>query len=129
MKIVMYGDSITDAGRTWKKDFDVNDYGAGYVSLVAKKLLKEENAYQIYNRGISGNKIVDLYARIKADVWNLSPDVLSILVGVNDVWHEIQEENGVDLERFERMYRMLIGDTKKRLPNVKIMLMEPFVLK
>ena len=130
MKIVMYGDSITDAGRSWENDFDIAGYGNGYVSMVVKKLLlKEKSDYQIYNRGVCGNRIVDLYARVKADVWNLEPDVLSVLVGVNDVWHEILTRNGVDLERFERIYRMLLDDTKKRFPNVKIILMEPFVLK
>jgi lysophospholipase L1-like esterase len=71
---------------------------------------------------------VDLYARIKCDVWNEEPDVVSVLVGINDIWHEINRQNGVDLERFDKVYRMLIEDTKKVLPNVKFILIEPFVL-
>ena len=73
--------------------------------------------------------MVDLYARIKKDVWNLKPDVLSILIGVNDVWHEIGSRNGVEIDRFERVYRTLIKETLERLPDCKIMLLEPFVLK
>ena len=55
--------------------------------------------YEFLNRGISGNRIVDLYARIKADIINLKPDIMSILIGVNDVWHEIVSQNGVDFKR------------------------------
>lgn len=128
MKILLFGDSITDAGRNKDADFNLNSYGFGYPSFIAGELLSKDNTYQIYNRGISGNRIVDLYARIKADVWNLEPDVLSVLIGINDVWHEIDGKNGVELDRFNKIYRMLLDDTKKRLPNVKIVLMEPFVL-
>jgi lysophospholipase L1-like esterase len=129
MKILFYGDSITDAHRDRTADNYLSSYGFGYPSFVAGELLsKNPEQYEIINRGISGNRIVDLYARIKADVWNLQPDVLSILVGVNDVWHEINYNNGVELERFDRIYRMMLDDTLKVLPNVKIILCEPFVL-
>ncbi len=98
--------------------------------FVAGKLLSDNpQKYEIINRGISGNRIVDLYARIKGDVWNQKPDVLSILIGVNDVWHELGEHpNGVELSRWEKIYRMIIEDTKERLPYTKIMILEPFVL-
>ena len=130
MKIVMFGDSITDA---WKDrsaaDYSVCSYGNGYVKFVAGELLfKDPEGYKILNRGISGNRVVDLYARIKADVWNEQPDVLSILIGINDIWHEVSCGNGVDIVRFEKVYRMLIEDTLQRLPNLKIILCEPFVL-
>lgn len=129
MKIVMFGDSITDAGRNFDVDLDLSSYGYGYTSFIAGELMsKDPNEYEIYNRGHSGHRIVDLYARIKKDVWNLEPDVLSVLIGINDVWHELCIGNGVDLERFDRIYRMMIEDTKKRLPNIQFILMEPFVL-
>ena len=129
MKILMFGDSITDAYRNRELDNDISSYGHGYVKYVAGELLCENpEKYEIINRGISGNRIVDLYARIKKDVWNESPDVLSILIGVNDVWHEVDGNNGVEIDRFEKVYRMLIEDTLKKLPNLKILLCEPFVL-
>ena len=129
MKILMFGDSITDAYRNRETDNDISSYGHGYVKYVAGDLLCENpEKYEIINRGISGNRIVDLYARIKCDCWNLNPDFISILIGVNDVWHEIGSENGVEIDRFEKVYRMLIEDTKKALPNTKILLCEPFVL-
>ena len=123
MKILFFGDSITDMGRNRDLMGQAFGYGVGYVNNVASTL-KYENPekYEIVNRGISGNRVVDLYARVKADVWNHTPDVISILIGVNDVWHEIHGGNGVELNRFEKVYRMLIEDTKEQLPNVKFIL-------
>ena len=130
MKVIFYGDSITDAGRNYQVDFQPDCYGQGYVKYAIEALMTENpEKYVLYNRGISGNRIVDLYARIKADVWNLQPDVLSILIGVNDVRHELGGNNGVDIVRFEKMYRILLDDTLERFPNLKILLCEPFILK
>ncbi len=130
MKIVLLGDSITDMSRNRETpDLYPYSFGMGYPFVLTSKLYeKKPLGYEIINRGISGNRIVDVYARIKKDCWNLQPDLISILIGVNDVWHEIECENGVDVERYEKVYSMLIEDTLKVLPNVKIMLLEPFVL-
>lgn len=129
-KIVFFGDSITDMCRNYEaQPFAAYAFGQGYVFLATAELMaKYPGEFEILNRGISGNRIVDLYQRIKCDVWNHKPDVLSILIGVNDVWHEVIRQNGVELERYEKVYRMIIEDTKKVLPNVKIILMEPYVL-
>ena len=132
MRIVLFGDSITDMGRDRKLDTpDYRcSYGHGYPIFIAGDLYRQDpNKHQVINRGISGNRIVDLYARIKSDVWNLQPDVLSILIGINDIWHELEFNNGVDVVRFEKVYRMLIEDTLEKLPNVKIMILEPFIEK
>ena len=128
MKILFQGDSITDAGRIRDNDIDV---GRGYPLLVKASLgLSEPAKHDFLNRGISGNRIVDLYARIKCDIINLKPDVMSILIGVNDVWHELSENpNGVDADKFYKIYDMLISEVKAALPGIKIMIMEPFVLK
>ena len=127
MKILFLGDSITDMGR--RREVDDVHLGNGYVFYVAGDIKREDPSVEIINRGISGNRIVDLYARIKSDVWNHKPDVLSILIGINDIWHEKSSQNGVELDRFIKVYDMLIEDTLKVLPNVKIVLCEPFVLK
>lgn len=130
MKILFYGDSITDACRNRSIDYDNSSYGFGYPYIINAFLTgKHPKEYEVLNRGISGNRIVDLYSRIKADVWNLNPDMLSILIGINDIWHEICGGNGVDIVRWEKVYRMLIEDTLKVLPDLKIVIMEPFVLK
>ena len=115
MKILFFGDSITDMARSREMDGNAFGYGMGYVHSVSSTL-KYENpeAYEIINRGIGGHRVVDLYARIKADVWNHNPDVISILIGINDVWHEIYGGNGVELDRFECVYRMMLADTKKK---------------
>ena len=130
MKILFLGDSITDAGKWREMPFDnLASLGMGYVRSIANTLFSgDPQKYSLINAGISGDRIVDLYARIKKDVWNHSPDVLSVLVGVNDVWHEIESQNGVDIERFDKTYRLLIDDTLERFPNLKIILCEPFVL-
>ena len=131
MKIVFFGDSITDASRNRSTEtIDASRFGFGFVMQTVGRLYEKSlTEYQVYNRGISGNRIVDLYARIKSDLWNLEPDLISILIGVNDVWHEIAWNNGVELDRFEKTYRTLIEETKQKLPNAKFILCEPFVLK
>ena len=127
MKIVFQGDSITDAGRAYDND---GIHGRGYPILVKGELgFAAPGKFEFINRGISGNRVVDLYARIKKDIINLRPDILSILVGVNDVWHEFgANPNGVDADKYFRIYDMLIGEIKAALPDVKIMIMEPFIL-
>ncbi len=132
MKILFFGDSITDAGRK-REDCEFAScslLGFGYVNQIAGRLYERSlDDYEVINRGISGNRIVDLYARIKKDLWNLSPDFISILIGVNDIWHEATYQNGVEPDRFERVYRMLIEDTMERLPDAKLLLCAPFVLR
>ena len=126
-KILFQGDSITDAGRSREDDSNV---GQGYPIFVKAELgFEAPNEYEFINRGISGNRVVDLYARIKADIINLKPDVMSILIGVNDVWHEVGNKNGVDAEKYYKIYSMLIDEIKAALPDTKIMILEPFVLR
>lgn len=127
MKILFQGDSITDCGRNREN----NSYlGHGYPKVVQGKLMCDEpGKYTFFNKGVSGNRIVDLYARIKCDIINLQPDVMSILIGINDVWHEVANKNGVSAEKFERIYDMLISEILEELPNIKIMILEPFVVK
>lgn len=125
-RIVFQGDSITDA---WRSVEDLH-LGTGYPVLVAGELgMKYPGKYEFINRGISGNRIIDLYARVKRDIINLKPDILSILIGVNDVWHELDMKNGVDAEKFYVIYSMLIEEIKQVLPEIRIIIMEPFVLK
>lgn len=130
-KIVFFGDSITDAGRLRDKNTnDVRRFGNGYVFLIEAELAKQyPTEYQIVNMGVSGDRIVDLYARVREDVYVENPDILSILVGVNDIWHELHRENGVEEDRFDRFYRLMLDEALKKFPNLKIVLIEPFVLK
>ena len=125
-RILFQGDSITDAGRN--NDWGHN-YGFGYATMVAGELsFREPYTYDFVNKGVSGNRIVDLYARIKKDIINFAPDYMSILIGVNDVWHEVESKNGVSAEKFEMVYGLLIEEIKAALPDIKIMILEPFTL-
>lgn len=126
-KILFQGDSITDAGRNREDD----KYGGmGYPTLIAAQMgFEYPQCYEFLNRGISGNRVVDLLARVKQDIINLNPQILSILVGVNDVWHEISRQSGVDADQYEVIYDLLVGQIKKALPEIKIMILEPFVLR
>jgi lysophospholipase L1-like esterase len=126
-RILFQGDSITDADRARADDKYI---GRGYPLLVKAQLGVEHNGeYDFINKGISGNRVIDLYARIKKDIINLAPDYISILIGVNDVWHGIDWANGTGYERFYKVYSMLVAELKAELPNIKIMILEPFVLK
>jgi lysophospholipase L1-like esterase len=91
-------------------------------------MFHEPYQFKCINRGISGNRVVDLYARIRRDMINLKPDYMSILIGINDVWHEYGSANGVDAVKFEMVYGLMIEELQRDLPNPKIMIMEPFVL-
>jgi lysophospholipase L1-like esterase len=127
------GDSITDCGRDRGAEAQPNHnqaLGPGYAGKIAGGLLADypSRGLSTFNRGISGNRVVDLYARWKNDGVNLKPDVLSILIGVNDTWHEFNWQNGVELDRYEQVYRMLLQYTLKKLPKVNLVLCEPFVL-
>lgn len=131
MKIVFFGDSITDMlrDRNSVNYLEPYGYGLGFPMFIAGSLYKDDpRKYEIINKGNGGDRVVDLDARIKTDVWDLNPDVLSILIGVNDVWHKILRDKGVDIKLFEKTYREIIENTKKNLPNVKIILCEPFFL-
>lgn len=130
--ILFQGDSITDCQRN--RDILQPNHsqalGSGYVNHIAAALLRRHPTHnlQIYNRGISGNRVVDLYARWRVDAVNLRPNVVSILIGVNDTWHHFRGDNGVEVERFELVYRMLLAYTREQLPDVQLILGEPFIL-
>jgi len=122
MKILFQGDSITDCGRG-------TGLGQGYPLLVSARLgLDAPGKYEFLNFGISGNRVVDVYARIKKDGWNHCPDVFSILIGINDVWHELGGANGVEADRFYTVLKMLADDTIARFPGIRMIFMEPFTL-
>lgn len=124
-RILFQGDSITDAGRSRGDD---GNKGYGYPTVCSAILgAKYPGEYEFINRGISGNRIVDLYARIKVDVINLAPDYMSILIGVNDVWHELGSKNGVDHVKFERIYDMFLEEVLAALPDIKIFILGPYV--
>ena len=131
--LLFQGDSITDAGRA-RDRLDPNDgraFGRGYPLLIGSHLLNERagDGLEIYNRGISGNKVPDLDARWQTDCLDLKPDVLSILIGVNDIWHKLNGRYDGTVEDYESGYAALIARTRKALPEVRLVICEPFVLR
>ena len=125
-RILFQGDSITDACRDRE---NLDNLGIGYPTLVKAELgFENPEKFDFQNRGISGNRIVDVYSRIKLDIINLKPDYLSILIGVNDVWHELDYQDGVSAEKYEMILDTMIHEIKTALPDIQIVIMEPFVL-
>lgn len=123
------GDSITDGNRGRNNDPN-HIMGHGYAFSIASRVGADfpEKHLNFYNRGISGNKITDLQARWQKDVLDIKPDVLSILVGVNDVNSIIRQKDVVTAEKFEEVYRMVLTQTRTQLPECLFVICEPFIL-
>lgn len=126
MRFLFQGDSITDAGRGDYENPQAT--GSGYPRLLEADLTFNRKDCEVLNCGISGNRVVDLLARWKKDCLNLRPDVLTILIGVNDVWHELGDHNGVRAGLFEQVYRLLLKETLETLPDIKVILMGAYVI-
>ena len=120
MRLLFQGDSITDCNRNRENPFDL---GHGYVKKIQAALPKHE----VLNRGISGNRTIDLLMRWQKDTLDLKPDVLSIFVGINEVWHYHYDQKVLTPMMYEDYYKNLIKQVKYLLPNTKILLIEPFV--
>jgi hypothetical protein len=120
LRIHFTGDSITDAGRDRT---DPASLGDGYVSLLAQA--PELADARISNSGIAGNRAIDLVGRWEADVMSSRPDVLSIYLGINDVWRRFDSDDPTTDEEFEAHLRHLL----ERVPaGVRVLLVEPFLL-
>ena len=126
MNILFQGDSITDAGRSRVIDCNL---GNGYVGEISRRLKLSGKNYNIKNRGIGGNRSIDIYARWIEDTLCLDYDVLSILCGINDVGFQLRAGIGIDNEKYEYIYDRMIYEAIKKKSDVKIVLMTPFVLK
>lgn len=126
MRYLFQGDSITDAYRLNYEDPSFT--GQGYVRLLEARLTFENPDTEVINCGVSGNRVTDLLARWKKDCLNVKPDVLTILVGINDIIHEYAHKNGVDAVLYEEIYRILLELVKIKMPSVKIILMSPFLV-
>jgi lysophospholipase L1-like esterase len=130
--LLFQGDSITDAGRNRdeKASNSTKALGTGYALLACSKLLHDhaDKNLQIYNRGISGNKVYQLAERWDADCLDLKPTVLSILIGVNDFWHMLNGEYSGTIETYRNDLTNLIARTKEKLPGVQLVIGEPFAV-
>ena len=131
--ILFQGDSITDCGRdrSVAEPNQAKALATGYPLLIAAHLLSErpEANLRIFNRGVSGNTVPDLDARWQTDALDLRPDILSILIGVNDIWHKLNGTYTGTVEQYESEYTALLDRTKSQLPGVRFVVLEPFVLR
>ncbi len=131
-RILFQGDSITDAGRNRGNYYANNGsgLGGGYAYQIAADVLGTNPGKNIaiYNRGISGNKVYQLAGRWEDDCLQLKPDVLSLLIGVNDFWHTLTHNYKGTAESFETDLRELLDRTLNSLPALKLIIAEPFVV-
>lgn len=125
--IVFIGDSITDAGRL---ETAYKPFGYGYVHFVAYRLLAKypEYNFNIINTGISGDTIVDLDYRWERDCLNHKPDILSVLIGINDVFRQYtgRLDEAVLIDEYQLTYKRLLSLVKEK-HNCQLILIEPFM--
>jgi lysophospholipase L1-like esterase len=131
--VLFQGDSVTACGRD-RAAAEPNTAGAlgtGYPLLVAPAALAAhpDRGLRFYNRGVSGNKVPDLQQRWDVDTLELQPDVLTILIGVNDFWHTLGNGYTGTVQDYEDQYTALLEQTRQALPNVRLIVLEPFVLR
>ena len=127
MKIVFQGDSITDAGRD-KRNF--HDMGNGYPKYAAQHLREAypDTEFEFINLGISGNRICQLFDRLYTDAIAFQPDLISILIGINDVWHRYGSGRIATTDaQLELNYRSILERIRKET-NAKIVILCPFLL-
>ncbi len=125
MRILFQGDSITDMNRCT----DELGIGTGYVKYAIENIKEAypRTDFEFFNRGISGNKAEDLLYRWEADAVSIQPDVISILIGVNDTWHHSFDKVWMPHEHFESCYRQCLEAIKTKT-NAKIIMMEQFLV-
>lgn len=124
MKIVFFGDSITDCGRDRS---DNASLGNGYVGILHEKLknLYEDVKFEFLNRGIGGDRACDLAARVDKDVVAEKPDVAVVLVGINDVWRKYDSGAEFDLDAFAAAYEEVLRKIKDC--GAKLIVVEPYL--
>ncbi|MFX3635776.1 MAG: SGNH/GDSL hydrolase family protein [Candidatus Pristimantibacillus sp.] len=129
LTVLFQGDSITDGARA-RNDDPNHILGHSYAYIVAARLGYElgEKKPHFINRGVSGDRVSDLYARWNEDAISLKPDLISLLIGVNDAWRIMSNQPSGATDRFERAYRHLLEETKEVLPETGLVLCEPFIL-
>ena len=126
MKILFQGDSITDANRNRA---NIHDLGQGYAKYAAPLIeaAKPDMSFEFINLGISGNRSDDILVRTQTDIIDIDPDVISILIGINDVWHRHSHGREMTDEQFEANFRAML-ERIRRETHAKILILCPFLL-
>lgn len=129
LKLLFQGDSLTDSGRNKDTTTPNSGLGGGFVGLIASRLLFDNPDIEIYNRGIAGNRIADMYARWIEDTLNIPFNVISIMNGVNDIGFAIRQNRGADARKYEFIYDRILYETKESHPDADMILCQPFLIK
>jgi len=125
--ILFQGDSITDVNRDY---LDINSLGNGYVSIIADILNSKfpKKHLTIINKGESGNQSLAMKNRWQQDCIDLKPDILSILIGINDTWRRYDCNDATTTDAYALNVQQMLQNVKIQLPNTKIIIIEPFLL-
>ncbi len=126
--LLFQGDSLCDCGRDREQTAPNTGLGNGYVAMIARRLVCDDPRTKVYNRGVAGNRILDMYARWEEDAMLLDFDILTIMNGVNDVGFGIRLSSGASREKYEKFYALLLEETLRRKPATRLVLCQPFVL-
>ncbi len=123
--VLFIGDSITDCGRNRE---DGNALGNGYVHMIhaALSVLRPDLSLQVLNRGISGDKTRDVLDRLDEDCLSLRPAMISVFMGINDVWHRLFGTGLTDAET-EENYRACLSQIRRTLGEIPLLILEPFL--
>lgn len=126
IKILFQGDSVTDAGRDRS---DPHNLGNGYPLYAAKEISEKykDASFEFINLGISGNQTKELVERCQSDFVDIQPDIVSILVGVNDAWQYCEKMMRLSNDVFESRYRYVLDEIKAKT-RAKLMMIEPFMV-
>ena len=126
MKILFQGDSVTDAGRDRS---DPHDMGNGYPRYASAMIQDSfpDTELEFVNLGIGGNRTEHLVERLETDFIEIQPDIISIMIGVNDVWHHYSHGIETSDEQFEENYRAVLDAIKTRT-SARILMIQPFLL-
>lgn len=125
--ILFQGDSVTDCGRSREDDTLL---GSGYVMQIAARLTAQypQLRLRVLNRGVSGNRAANLAERWDADCVALKPDVITILIGINDTWRRFDRNDPTSAEAYRASYETLLRRSREETSVRQIVLMDPFVL-
>ena len=125
MKIIFFGDSITDCDRDRS---DEKSLGNGYVKILADKLhpIYPDTDIELLNKGVSGNEVCDLLARVQSDVIDHKPDAVVIMIGINNIIHKFKYGKELNLKQFEHDLKELLTILKEA--GITVIFLEPFLL-
>lgn len=125
--VVFFGDSVTDTCHQVKKDYP---YGSGYVNMVDSHINTNycDLNVRVWNKGINGNRTKDLVARVKEDVLDLHPNMVFILIGVNDAWRSYDQNDPTSVEQFVKNYKTILDAIRAADTTTQIVMMSPFII-